>query len=205
MQKLSHHNFILAALTPVGSLSPLRLELCGRMHGLGPCPKSIKFICCAQFAVSKERIQGRPLEFYKKALWYIANNDLPRTNQANHRYVRAPFLLNIGCHGAALAGSTALATTPCCVGPAGTMHGHDLEVQLSRSSCSLWEAGLVDSQVHLLCPGCSTPCLREVGCWLQVVGDVFSMMYGMIFGEPAHHIPKPDCDIFFCPGSASSI
>ena len=59
-----------------------------RMHGLGPCPKYVKFTCCAQFAVSRARIQGRPLEFYQKALWYIANNDLRPSNLATHRYVR---------------------------------------------------------------------------------------------------------------------
>ena len=38
---------------------------------------------------------------------------------------------------------------------------------------------------------------------MQVVGDVFSVFWGMVFGEPADYVPKADCDIFACSQQAS--
>ena len=95
----------------------------GRLHGLGPCPRSIKFECCAQFAVSRTRIQLRPLEFYQKSLWYLGNHQLSPTPFANRRYV---------------------------------------------------------------------------------IGDVWALMWSMVFGESANYVPKPDCTVFRCPHANSS-
>ena len=64
---------------------------------MGPCPKSVKFTCCAQFAVSRSRIQGRPLDFYTKALEYVADNALWPTNMANKRYVCPSHRPDSGC------------------------------------------------------------------------------------------------------------
>ena len=34
-------------------------------YGLGPMPDWVHYVCCAQFAVSRDRMRGRPLSFYQ--------------------------------------------------------------------------------------------------------------------------------------------
>ncbi|EPS26480.1 hypothetical protein PDE_01417 [Penicillium oxalicum 114-2] len=53
-------------------------EVLGYLLGIDPSqtPQDIGHQCCAQFAVTKERIQERPLEDYIRILDWVANTDL---------------------------------------------------------------------------------------------------------------------------------
>ena len=78
--------------------------------GLGPFPEKLIFPCCAQFAVTKERIKRRcvhsfrslpvkvlvlsylphkrrPRSFYLQALHFILNNELGPSNQVSKAYM----------------------------------------------------------------------------------------------------------------------
>ena len=70
-----------------------------------------------------------------------------------------------------------------------------------------WVAGICALWPRLRC---TQPCIRSSACspspdTVQVVGDVFSVFWGAIFGESAtNYVPKADCDIFHCPERTSS-
>lgn len=95
--------------------------------GLGAMPYKVMFVCCSQFAVTRERVRLRSKDFWAQNMHYMLHNDLQASNLSPKHHVVGkalrPLFFRVPI---AQSGSAAVVTVVPCRGRLDHLLAHDL-------------------------------------------------------------------------------